>query len=151
MKSEEWDNLHGRYYFHRLFNNSDRTFANRYVEIWNQSKDKVFGELLSYLNDYMESDLRKAVDASILLNNNRWARYMYTLPLSSEFIGKAQDYFVNRKVWLDDAIRSLYTSTIASSRESSASNEPYYTLQGLRVLYLKRGIFIKGGKKIMVR
>lgn len=151
MKSEEWDNLHGRYYFHRLFNNSDRTFANLYVELWNKCKDRVFSELFSFLNDYMDSDLRKAVDNSIVLNNERWARYMYTLPLSSEFIGKAQDYFVNRKVWLDDAIKNICPTDIESCQDSSVLDMPYYTLQGIRVWHPKRGIFIRDGKKIVIR
>lgn len=151
MKSEEWDDLHGRYYFHRLFNNSDSTFANRYKELWEQNKDRVFNELLAFLNDYLNSDIRKAVDASIKLNNNRWARYTYKLSLSSKFISMARNYFTNRKVWLDNAIRNLCSSDIVSCQESPDLNGPYYNLQGIRVWHPTRGIFIKGGKKIVVR
>ena len=151
MKSEEWDELHGRYYFHRLFNNSDSTFTNRYVELWEQNKDRVFHDLLSFFNEYMVSDIRKAVDASIVLNNNRWARYMYKLPFSFEFISKAQVYFMNRKVWLDNAIMNIYSTDIVSCQDSPVSNEPVYTLQGIRVRHPKRGVFIKGGKKIVLR
>ena len=153
MKSEEWDDLHGRYYFHRLFNNSDRTYTNFYVELWNQNKDKVFSELFSFLNEYMVSDIRKAVDASIVLNNNKWARSMYKLPFSSEFISKARNYFTNRKEWLDNAIMNLCSSGIESCMDSPVSNVPYYyTLQGQRVTHpVKGGIYIQNGKKRIVR
>ena len=151
MKSEEWDDMHGRYYFQRLFNNNDSTFTNCYRELWEQNKDRVFNDLLAFFNDYMLSDTKKAVDASIKLNNNRWARYTYKLSLSAKFISQARNYFTNRKEWLDHAIRDLNTSDIVSCQESPNLNGSYYTLQGIRVSHPTRGVFIKGGKKMVVR
>lgn len=152
MKSEEWDDIHGRYYFQRLFNNSDSTFTNRYKELWEENKDRVFDELLAFLNDYMNSDLKKAIDASIRLNNNRWARYTYKLPLSSKFISKARNYFTNRKEWLDNAIRNLCSSKILSYPVSPDLPGPYYTLQGIRVSHpIKGGIYIQNGRKRIIK
>lgn len=151
MKSEEWDDMHGRYYFQRLFNNSDSTFTNCYRELWEQNKDRVFNDLLAFFNDYMLSDTKKAVDASIKLNNNRWARYTYKLSLSAKFISQARNYFTTRKEWLDHAIRDLNTSDIVLCQESPKLNGSYYTLQGIRVSHPTRGVFIKGGKKMVVR
>ena len=152
MRSEEWDNLHNRYYFGRLFNNSDFTFKKTYVELWNQNKHRVFDELLSFIDSWFESDLRNAVDLSIELNNDRWAKYMYTLPLSAIFINEAKTYFNKRKPWLDNAINGISTSCLWGVNASgSCADSPYYNLAGKKVNTSYKGIVIQNGKKRIAR
>ena len=152
MRSEEWDNLHNRYYFGRLFNNSDFTFKKTYVELWNQNKHRVFDELLSFIDSWFESDLRNAVDLSIELNNDRWARYMYTLPLSAIFINEAKTYFNKRKPWLDNTINGISTSCLWGVNASgSCADSPYYNLAGKKVNTSYKGIVIQNGKKRIAR
>lgn len=104
MRSEGWDEIHGRYFFKGLFANENRYFVNRYVALWDEVKDEVFEGLSRYLEKYMASELCKAVDASILLNNERWAAEMHSLPLSSTFVEEANNYFAQRKHWLETMI-----------------------------------------------
>lgn len=106
MRSEGWDEIHGRYFFKGLFESDNRYFVNRYAALWNDNKDKVFNGLLQYLDDYMTSELCQAVDAAIMLNNERWAAEMYSLPLSSVFVEEAKTYFYQRRQWLENAVNS---------------------------------------------
>lgn len=104
MKSEGWDEIHGRYYFKGLFSSENKAFWNLYVEIWNESKDLVFNELFQYLGRYMASDLRRSVDTSIELSNERWAGLSRFIPLSSDYVEAAIQYFNQRKTWLEKNI-----------------------------------------------
>ena len=107
MKSEGWDEIHGRYFFKGLFDSEDRTFVDRYVVLWEDMKDRVFDGLKRYLDSYLASDLCRAVDTSILLNNERWAGEMYSLPLSAGFVEDAKSYLHHRKDWMDVAVKGL--------------------------------------------
>ena len=104
MKSEGWDEIHGRYYFKGLFSSENKAFWNLYVELWNESKDLVFNELFQYLGRYMASDLRRSVDTSIELSNERWAGLSRFIPLSSDYVEAAIQYFNQRKTWLEKNI-----------------------------------------------
>ena len=107
MKSGGWDEIHDRYFFKGLFASENRTFVNRYVTLWQEMKGSIFDQLERDLDSYLESDLRKAVDASIIMNNDRWAVEMYGLPSSETFIEEAKAYLRQQKVWLESAIRNL--------------------------------------------
>lgn len=104
MKSEGWDEIHGRYYFKGLFTSENKAFWNLYVALWNKSKDLVFNELFQYLNRYMASDLRLSVDTSIELSNERWTGLSRPIPLSSDYVEAAIQYFNQRKTWLENNI-----------------------------------------------
>ena len=107
MKSDGWDEIHDRYFFKGLFASENRTFFNRYVTLWQEMKGSIFDQLERDLDNYLESDLRKAIDASIIMNNDRWATEMYGLPSSETFIEEAKAYLRQQKVWLESAIRNL--------------------------------------------
>ena len=107
MKSEGWDEIHGRYYFKGLFVSENKVFTNRYVALWDEMKDRVFHELSQYLDSYMESDLHQAVDSSIVLNNERWGDQSPSIPFSSDLVEAAKSYFDKRKIWLEKNI-SIY-------------------------------------------
>lgn len=108
MKSEGWDEIHGRYFFKGLFASENKAFVRRYISLWKENKDHVFLELKRYLDNYLASELCQAVDASIELNNERWASLMYPLPHSATFVQDATSYFTKRKVWLEDHLTTLF-------------------------------------------
>ena len=108
MKSEGWDEIHGRYFFKGLFASENKAFVRRYISLWKENKDHIFLELKRYLDNYLASELCQAVDASIELNNERWASLMYPLPLSATFVQDATSYFTKRKAWLEDHLTTLF-------------------------------------------
>lgn len=108
MKSEGWDEIHGRYFFKGLFASENKAFVRRYISLWKENKDHVFLELKRYLDNYLASELCQAVDASIELNNERWASLMYPLPHSATFVQDATSYFTKRKAWLEDHLTTLF-------------------------------------------
>lgn len=107
MKSEGWDEIHGRYFFKGLFASENKAFVRRYTSLWKENKDHVFLELKRYLDNYLASELCQAVDASIELNNERWAALMYPLPLSATFVQDATSYLTKRKTWLEENLTTL--------------------------------------------
>jgi len=108
MKSEGWDEIHGRYFFKGLFASENKAFVRRYASLWKENKENVFDELRRYLDNYLSSELCQAVDASIELNNERWAALMYPLPLSATFVQDATSYLTKRKAWLEENLTTLF-------------------------------------------
>ena len=107
LKSKTWDEIHGRYFFDGLFSSENRTFVNRYKVLWNQKRYEVFIPINTYLQNYLRSDLRKSVDISIDLNNERWKEEMGAIPHSEDFIMEALTYLNQRKDWLTNAVDSI--------------------------------------------
>ena len=85
----------------------NRSFVNKYVQLWRTTGRPVFDALERYLDDYLVSDLRHAVDASIEKNNSRWASEMHSLPPSAVFVEQAKAYFSRHKDWLEENIPEL--------------------------------------------
>lgn len=107
MKSGEWDEIHGRYFFKELFASENKAFVNRYKSLWLQNRSEVFIPLMDYLAAYLKTDLRKSVDISITMNNERWRDEMGEVPLSEDIILAAQTYFAQRKEWLSERMGSV--------------------------------------------
>jgi hypothetical protein len=107
MKSGEWDEIHGRYFFKELFASENKAFVNRYKSLWLQNRSEVFIPLMDYLAAYLKTDLRKSVDISITMNNERWRDEMGEVPLSEDIILAAQTYFAQRKEWLSERMDSV--------------------------------------------
>ena len=150
MESEGWDELHDRYFFGRMFHNSNRAFTDCYIALWDEMKDRVTDDILQFLDDYMQSELRQAIDASIRLNNDRWAREQYALPFSEDFIEEAQNWFLTRRGWLDYAIHDpVSIRPVLQHKDSQQS----YDLFGRRIAnpqsLSRRAIYIQNGKKML--
>lgn len=107
LKSEEWDEIHGRYFFKGLFASENKSFVNRYKTLWDQKGSEVFISLTNYLDAYLKMDLRKSVDLSIKMNNERWQDEMGAVPLSEDLISEALTYLEHRRGWLSDAIDGI--------------------------------------------
>lgn len=158
MQSQGWDELHDRYYFGGMLHSADSTYAKRYIALWDEVKDSVFDGIRQYLSDYLSSPLRQSVDTSIILNNDRWASEMYTLPLSDDFIAEAMEWFGTRKPWMEEAVHGITAiRPVRLSRNSPLENgksadRHYFDLYGrqLNGAPSKKGIYILNGKKVMV-
>lgn len=153
MQSEGWDELHDRYYFGALFRSADRTFTNHYISLWDEYKDSVFDAMQKFFDDYLASTQRQAIDASIRLNNNRWARVMYVLPYSADFIDEAKLWFDSRKPWMDEAVHGITAIQAAAQRDPHTSSlftlpSSLFDLHGRRLSAPpSHGIYIRNGRK----
>jgi hypothetical protein len=133
-----------------MFHNSNRAFVDSYVALWDEMKDRVTDDILQFLDDYMQSELRQAIDASIRLNNDRWAREQYALPFSDDFIEEAQNWFLTRRGWLDYAIHDpVSISPVLQNKGSQQS----YDLFGRKIAnpqsLSRHAIYIQNGKKML--
>ena len=150
MQCEGWDELHYRYFFGRMFRSSNRAFVDSYVALWDKKKDRVTDGILQFLDDYLHSPLCHAVDASIGLNNSRWALEMHSLSPSSVFIAKARTWFINRRNWLDYAIHD--PASILPVRQDEGSRRSF-DLLGRRIdnrrSLNRQAIYIRNGKKML--
>lgn len=150
MESEGWDELHDRYFFGRMFHNSNRAFADCYIALWDELKDQVMDGILQFLDDYLQSELCQAVDTSIGLNNDRWALEQYALPFSADFIEKARNWFLVRRGWLDDAIHDpVSISPVLQNKDF----QQFYDLFGRKITSPqspgRHAIYIQNGKKML--
>ena len=150
MESEGWDELHDRYFFGRMFHNSNRAFADCYIALWDELKDQVTDGILQFLDDYLQSELCQAVDTSIGLNNDRWALEQYALPFSADFIEKARNWFLVRRGWLDDAIHDpVSISPVLQNKDF----QQFYDLFGRKITSPqspgRHAIYIQNGKKML--
>ena len=106
-----------------------------------------------FFDDYLASDQRQAIDASIRLNNNRWARVMYVLPYSADFIDEARLWFDSRKPWMDEAVHGITTIQAAAQRDPHSSSlftlpSSLFDLHGRRLSTPpSHGIYIRNGRK----
>ena len=159
MQSQGWDELHDRYYFGGLLHSADSTYAKRYIALWDEVKDSVFDGIRQYLSDYLLSPLRQSIDASISLNNDRWASEMYALPLSDDFIAEAMEWFGTRKPWMEEAVHGITAiRPVRLNRNSQTVNGkypdlPYFDLFGRRLNSpsANKGIYIQNGKKVIFK
>ena len=150
MESEGWDELHDRYFFGRMFHNSNRAFADCYIALWDKLKDRVTDDILQFLDDYLQSELCQTIDASIRLNNDRWAREQYVLPFSDVFIEKARDWFLVRRGWLDDVIHDpVPISPVLRDKGSQQSYDLFGRQIGNPQSLGHHTIYIQNGKKML--
>lgn len=158
MESKGWDELHNRYFFGRMFHSGNRAFADSYIALWDEKKDHVTDGILHFLDDYLHSPLCQAVDVSIGLNNDRWAREMYALPLSADFVNGACEWFVARRGWLDEAIHdpaAILPARLPLSQKGLCDDvsSPSYDLLGRHILNPSSlghsPFYIRNGKKML--
>lgn len=153
MKSEGWDELHDRYYFGRLFNSENRTFAECYASLWDEVKTPLFENIAAFLEEYLSSDLRQQVDASIVLNNKRWGgKGDSSAQNSAACIPAAQAYFQSRKPWLEEHVPSVLTTIAVGHAERISDNAGIYDMTGRRLTVPPtKGFYIKDGHKFIMR
>lgn len=159
MQSQGWDELHDRYYFGGLLHSADSTYAHRYIALWDELKDSVFEGIRQYLADYLSSPLRQSIDASISLNNDRWAREMHELPLSVDFVAEAMQWFGTRKPWMEEAVhgitavRPVRLDRNGQIADRKSPDLPYFDLFGRRLSSppAKKGIYIQNGRKVIFK
>ena len=141
----KWCGMHNRYFFFREIIN-DGIFFKAYKKRFNEVSPAIFRDIISYLDQYAASEEAVAVNKSIELNNIRWDDDYEGV---NENIDNAKDWFIRREVWMNDTINGKSTGIM--NIETEGADKTYYNLQGQRVASPRHGLYIKDGKKIILK
>ena len=117
-----------------------------YKKRFNEVSPAIFRDIISYLDQYAASEEAVAVNKSIELNNIRWDDDYEGV---NENIDNAKDWFIRREVWMNDTINGKSTGIM--NIETEGADKTYYNLQGQRVASPRHGLYIKDGKKIILK
>lgn len=100
----EWSESHRYQLFVRLLTNgSDTSMATAYEKLWDDQKDSLFIKLYAYLDRLAASEEGKNLNQAFKVDTERWGRQATTV---EESIEKAKAWFEERRLWLEEAIKS---------------------------------------------
>lgn len=100
----EWSESHRYPLFVRLLTNgSDTSMATAYEKLWDAQKDSLFIKLYAYLDRLAASEEGKNLNQAFMVDTERWGRQATTV---EESIEKAKAWFEERRLWLEEAIKS---------------------------------------------
>ena len=94
----DWDGMHERWFFDKLFKNVNMRFARAYYSRWNELKDNLFSQMDTYLADYANSEACKAFERSLVLDRKAKGKEMSSV---ADMIDGFRQWFASRKIWLD--------------------------------------------------
>ena len=140
-------------YFYALMNSDNRTFARKYVKLWNDNKDYITQQIILFINDFSNSEEAKKLDISRKLYNERWGYHYGTV---ADDIEVTLDWF-NKHIYLLDKQIQLIDLGDETGIETPFRNDcnpiQYYNVNGIKMntpythgltIYRKKdGSFIK--------
>ena len=94
----DWDGMHERWFFDKLFKSVNMRFARAYYSRWNELKDNLFSQMDTYLADYANSEACKAFERSLVLDRKAKGKEMSSV---ADMIDGFRQWFASRKIWLD--------------------------------------------------
>ena len=128
-------------YFSTLFNSDNKTFAKKYVELWNEVKDDLVNKLTQYFNNYAMSEEATALDLSRNLNNRRWDTIYGNIDndvrILSEWLHKHIEPLNNNIQQIQKSYS--YINTICNNNEFE---KKYYNLRGMSVKTPRMGSIV---------
>ncbi len=146
--SDNWSTVHKStgFFYRKLFGNINPIFTEEYIKVWKEKGDSVVVKIIEKLDSLEHSDLAVALDYYIPLDKK--VDYMNYDSIAIQ-VKEHKQWFIDRKVWLDDAIAELEEETgiIAVPYSYPTNSDAIYDLQGRRVLNPNRGLYIRNGKK----
>ena len=148
--TDQWARIHhdNFFYFDKLFNNTNTAFITEYRELWNQKSDDIFNQMISFLNTFKNSELATAISQSRIYDSQRWN---YEASTVTQNVEDAILWFTHRKQWINKQLETEYIRNFHN--EFSKQQIPVYSLYGTQInkQTLKPGIYIKNGKKYVVK
>ncbi|MBO4906366.1 MAG: CotH kinase family protein [Bacteroidaceae bacterium] len=151
---EKWSDIRNsnEHYFRRLFNSPNHQFMQTYAELWEQDGATLIDTLIDELCQLSVSNDADVLNQARQLDVLRWNLCPYVSV--EEDVDNAIDWFVNRKVWLDENVQdsSIFTQ-IHDIIMPTHQSELMFDLCGRRVDNIPRqhGIVIRNGKKLLIR
>ena len=84
----------GWFFYESLFDNTNKTFLKEYKDKWDNIKDALFNDIISFLDYYLITEECEQLNASIELDNLLWGTEWKTAGVA---INDAKKWFVDRK------------------------------------------------------
>ncbi len=145
---DNWSNIHKStgFFYCKLFGNTNPEFTEEYIRIWKEKSDPVVDKIIEKLDSLEHSNLAVTLDYYSSLDKK--VDYLNYDSIDIQ-IETHKQWFIDRKIWLDDAIAELEDETgiLAIPYICPTNCNALYDLQGRRVLNSNRGIYIQNGKK----
>ena len=140
------------FYYHQLFNSSNKAFVRAYKNIWNRLQPTLLADITKYIKAYTESDEGKALNASRQYHFKRWD-YGIDMVRIVDDAEEALEWFNSHLYLINEKINAL-DDTEAAIQHTSADkhhNNEIYCLTGIKTKTDNKGIYIKNRKKYVVR
>ena len=148
--NNKWARIHedSFFYYPLLFDSENPTFRSVYKSLWNQNKDKWIDEMISFLQDFRDSESAYNLQAARM---NEAEKLEYEPVSVYTNIEDAIQWFTERKEWLDTKINEISTDIVHTIENHRCSDTHLYNINGQRIghEYQHSGIYIKNGKKIV--
>ena len=158
---DEWSRFHvsGATYLLPLLRSPNKAFAKAFVRTWMAQSPIIVGQIMAYLDSLETSP----TGIGITLSRQRLRPNSYVSV--HENVEEAREWFTSRKEWLDEhitGIDTMDTSPVVAPEmvNGTSSNGQWYDLSGRRIGdgqwkmdngQLPRGVYIRDGKKVMVK
>jgi len=152
MAAGSYSRLHtsANAYFSTLFQSNNKAFARAYVRLWNDIKDRLCTQLLSFIDNYSHSEEAMALDASRRLYNKRWA---VAYPTVASDAHSVTAWLQSHLSLLDAAIQQIDTISTNEVIPIPVRNaeKQCYDLVGRRLTKGRQGLCIQKGKIYFVK
>lgn len=109
MRTGEWDTVHDHWFFDLLFNSANKQFVTAYKRRWNDLKSTLFSEMDAFLTAFANSEERKALDNSLVLDGKVAGKSVISVIDAIEVF---KQWFSSREIWLEEQISQLEGSEL---------------------------------------
>ena len=147
MNKNEFSRYHDAtydFYYHYLFNSSNKIFSDTYKQLWNEQKTSVLNELISFINNYALSNEATALQLSREYHAEKWNTDINNIYQEAEYY---QEWLTDHFNLIDPLIN---TSTNIHEVSCKKDTELYHLL-GIKVNSANKGIYIRNGRKYVVK
>lgn len=151
LMNDSWSGCRGVFLWPYLFDNPNPEFVDSYVSKWNQVKDWIFDDVISYMIDFMNSAEGKALDESLLIDESLWNEQNGSVGDNVEI---AKEWLKTRKRWMSDEINKMSTiilNQIDDDTRTKTRDRYYYDLIGRKIAPTPFGVYIHNNKKVILK
>lgn len=136
------------FYFPALFNNQNKSFVQAYKQKWEAVKNTIPQQIIDYVKTFANSEEGKALQTSREYYTQRWN---YDLETIDENVEEMVQWFEEHIPLLDAAINNIDDGTdIIVPINNNYTKTIIYNLQGEKVNFPNKGIYIINGKKYIL-
>lgn len=133
---DQWSLVHWQGMIKPLFENSNKAFLIKYIELYWQLSPKIYRQL-DLMAQSMRTDEWEWFDKAAALSEARWADFDLPQYSASHNADDMEWWFPPRKVWLDNAVAALETTVnvgaVSDSMCGASGDVSVFSLEGIPV------------------
>ena len=107
---DDWSAVHREPVISQLFNNANKRFVRRYIELYHEIADEIFQKWQED-TDRLSTTEYDAYNRSVALDKQRWIEGGSRAGSTEDNVPHLNSWIATRKIWLDNAIEELDRST----------------------------------------